>query len=172
MIEKTFVEKIKSNPRPVVVNLWAPWCGPCRMVKPILENLAREYSGQVDLWQINADECQGLLRELGVYGIPTLIVFRDGREVSRLVGAKSANNLKTLFESIAKGEALVPTGLSLADRLLRLGLGFAIAAVGWSYGASWLAIALGALVSFSAIYDRCPIWRAISAQLKKLAGGA
>ncbi|HEY3311374.1 MAG TPA: thioredoxin [Anaerolineales bacterium] len=172
MNEKTFFEEIAINPRPVVVDLWAPWCGPCRMVKPILENLAREYSGRVDLWQINADENQALLRELGVYAIPTLIVFRDGREVSRQVGAKPANTLKTLFETISTGDIHVPAGLSYTARFLRLGLGLAVASVGWSFGAGWLVIALGALISFSAISDRCPIWRAVTAQLKKMAGGA
>ena len=80
MDSQAFFEKLKQNPRPVVVDLWAPWCGPCKMVKPILEKLAQEYTGRVDLWQINADDNQDLLRELKVYGIPTLIVYRDGKE--------------------------------------------------------------------------------------------
>ena len=93
MNSKEFFEKLKQNPNPVVVDLWAPWCGPCKMVKPILEKLALEYNGRVDLWQINADDNQDLLRELKVYGIPTLIVYRDGKETLRQVGAKPAGIL-------------------------------------------------------------------------------
>jgi thioredoxin 1 len=88
MDSQAFFEKLKQNPRPVIVDLWAPWCGPCKLVKPILEKLAQEYAGRVDLWQINADENQELLQQLKVYGIPTLIVYRAGKETLRQVGAK------------------------------------------------------------------------------------
>ena len=89
MDSQAFFEKLKQNPRPVVVDLWAPWCGPCKMIKPILEKLAKEYEGRVDLWQINADDNQNLLRELKVYSIPTLIVYHDGKEISSPGGRKA-----------------------------------------------------------------------------------
>lgn len=168
MNSQAFFEKLKQNPRPVVVDLWAPWCGPCKMVKPILEKLAQEYTGRVDLWQINADDNQDLLHELKVYGIPTLIVYRDGKETSRQVGAKSASALRNLFETLATGKEPALASLSTWDRFIRMGAGIAVAAIGWATHASWLLILFGGILMFSAIYDRCPIWRALTGQFKKL----
>jgi thioredoxin len=172
MNTETFYEKLCQNPRPVVVDLWAPWCGPCKMVKPILEKLADEYRGRVDLWQINADENQELLQQLKVYGIPTLIVFRDGKETLRQVGAKPASALKTLFETLATGGDPVPAGLSSAERFIRFGAGIAVAGIGWATNLNWFLLILGGVLMFSAVYDRCPIWRTLTAQFKKLTGQA
>jgi thioredoxin len=169
---QTFIEKLKQNPRPVVVDLWAPWCGPCKMVKPSLEKLALEYSGRVDLWQINADENQDLLRQLKVYGIPTLIVYRDGKETLRKVGAKSAGELKKLFEALATGIVPAAAGQSSLVRLVRLGAGLTVVWIGWSTPTNWLLLILGAGLMFSAVYDRCPIWRALTNQFKKITGQA
>jgi thioredoxin len=170
MNSQTFFEKLKQNPHPVVVDLWAPWCGPCKMVKPILEKLAQEYNGRVDLWQINADDNQDLLQELKVYGIPTLIFYRDGKETLRQVGAKSASALRNLFETLATGEEPTLVGLSSMDRFIRMGAGMAVAAIGWATHANWILFLLGGVLMFSAIYDRCPIWRTLTSQFKKLTG--
>ncbi len=171
MTPETFFEKLKQNPRPVVVDLWAPWCGPCKMVKPILEKLAEEYAGRVDLWQINADENQELLQHLKVYGIPTLIVYRNGQEVQRQVGAKPAATLKTLFDALATGVEPAPAGPSSGDRLIRFGAGIVVAGIGWAAGSiNWFLLVLGGILMFSAIYDRCPIWRALTGQIKKMTG--
>jgi thioredoxin len=172
MDTQAFFEKLKQNPRPVVVDLWAPWCGPCKMVKPILENLAQEYAGRVDLWQINADDNQDLLRELKVYGIPTLIIYRGGEETLRYVGAKPASTLKMLFETLAAGGAPMPSGLSNWERFIRFGAGMVVAGVGWVTQANWIFLILGGVLMFSAVYDRCPIWRALTGQFKKLTGKA
>jgi thioredoxin len=172
MNSQAFFEKLKQNPRPVVVDLWAPWCGPCKMVKPILEKLAQEYAGRVDLWQINADDNQDLLRELKVYGIPTLIVYRDGKETLRQVGAKPASALKTLFETLSTGGVPTSAGPSSMDRFIRMGAGLAVAAIGWVNHANWILLIIGGVLMFSAIYDRCPIWRALTGQFKKITGKA
>src|SRR5512140_2589016 len=116
MNSQAFLEKLQQNPRPVVVDFWAPWCGPCRSIKPGLEKLAQEYQGRVDLWQLNADENQDLLNGLKVYGIPTLIIYRDSREVMRQVGAKPAGELKKMFENLAAGTNPAPAAMSNAVR--------------------------------------------------------
>ena len=138
------------------------------MVKPILEKLAQKYSGQVDLWQINADENQELLQELKIYGIPTLIVYREGKETIRQVGAKPAKALEELFVALATGIEPVAPGLSGMTRFFRMSAGLAVAAIGWSMQANWFLLLLGGILAFSAVYDRCHIWRAITGQFKKL----
>jgi thioredoxin 1 len=168
MDSHTFFEKLKQSSNPVVVDFWAPWCGPCRMVKPTLEKLAQEYDGRVDFWEINADESQDLLRTLKVYGIPTLIAYENGSEKVRYVGAKPANVLKSLFESLSTGIAPQPNQLSTRDRVLRLILGTTILGMGWNLHYNWLLLIIGGALMFSAIYDRCPIWKALTSQFKKV----
>jgi len=165
---QTFFEKIKQNPRPVVVDLWAPWCGPCRAVKPTVEKLASEYEGRVDVWQVNADESQDLLRTLKVYGIPTILGYQDGQEVVRYVGVKSKNEMQILFESLSTGQVPTPAGLSSWDRLLRLVAGTFVLILVWTNQLHWSILVAGGILLFSAVYDRCPIWKAITTQIKKL----
>lgn len=74
-------------PGPVVLDCWAPWCGPCRMVAPILDQLAKEFSGKVKFAKLNTDENQATARQFGIQSIPTLLFFKSGVLVNRLVGA-------------------------------------------------------------------------------------
>ncbi|CAN5819889.1 thioredoxin TrxC [soil metagenome] len=78
----------------VLVDLWAPWCGPCRVVGPILEDLSREYAGRLKVVKVNVDENPGLARQFKAMSIPTLVVLRDGRVVDRIVGALPKADLK------------------------------------------------------------------------------
>jgi thioredoxin 2 len=84
--EATFAVETKASPT-IVVDLWAPWCGPCRIVSPILEELARDYAGRLKVVKVNVDENQGLAVRYNAMSIPTMVVLRDGEVVDRIVGA-------------------------------------------------------------------------------------
>ena len=172
METKTFFEKLQQSPLPVVVDLWAPWCGPCKAVKPTLEKLAQEYQGRVTLWEINADENADLLRELHVYGIPTLIVYNKGKETLRYVGAKPASALRAMFETLSTGGIPTQSILTNGQRALRFGTGLVIAGIGTMVSNSWILYSLGAVVVFTAVYDRCPIWKAVTGYFKQLSNKA
>ncbi len=94
-----------ESPVPVLVDLWAPWCGPCRVVSPVLEALATELAGRIKLVKVNVDEAQATGTRFEVRGIPTLIAMRDGHEVARQVGAAPADRLRSWIET-SFGEAL------------------------------------------------------------------
>ncbi len=84
--ESTFEVEVRAYPT-VVIDLWAPWCGPCRFVSPILDELAHEYAGRLKVVKVNVDDNQGLARRFDAMSIPTLVVLRDGAVVDRVVGA-------------------------------------------------------------------------------------
>lgn len=138
------------------------------MVKPTVEKLASEYKGRVDVWQINADESHELLRTLKVYSIPTLLGYRAGHEVVRYVGVKPKSEMDSLFESLSTGQVPKPAGLSNWDRLLRLATGSFLLLLAWTNQLHWSIMGIGGILLFSAVYDRCPIWKAITSQIKKL----
>jgi len=93
-----FKELVNGN-KPLMVDFWAEWCGPCRMVGPIVEELAQEYAGQVVVGKVNVDENDDLAGEFGIRSIPTMLFFKNGEVVDKHVGAAS----KSIIESKLKG---------------------------------------------------------------------
>lgn len=96
--DDAFEQDVLKAKLPVVVDFWAPWCGPCRMVAPILDKLAGEYSGKVVIAKVNTDENPKWAGQYGVQGIPTMMFFSDGNLIHRQVGALPEPMLKDLFD--------------------------------------------------------------------------
>jgi thioredoxin 2 len=93
--DDTFAKVVEEATIPVLVDIWAPWCGPCRMVSPALEQLATENAGTLKLVKVNADIAPALSRRFEVQSIPTLLIMRDGQVVARQIGAAPVDRLRT-----------------------------------------------------------------------------
>ena len=88
-----FQTTVETGATPVLVDFWAPWCGPCRVIAPILEEVAKEFEGKVRVAKVNVDDSPDIASRFGVRGIPTLILFKDGVEKKRIVGARPEHAL-------------------------------------------------------------------------------
>lgn len=170
MNDQTILTQIKQAPRPLVVDVWAPWCAPCRAMSPALDKLKAEYQGKVDVLKVNSDQHPDLVRQWNVQGIPTLLIFRGGDVQGRLVGMQPQPALKEFFDYALTGEGELKPHITPIERTLRLLSGLALLAYGLLSSGSWLLIGLGAVIAFSAVHDRCPIWQAVAPRLKNLVG--
>jgi thioredoxin 1 len=160
-----FQQRISSSEKPIVVDFWATWCGPCMMTKPILDKLGKEYSEKVEFLPINADDSREILEQFRVFGIPTVITIRNGKEVGRVTGAQNEAGYRMMFEALAEGKE-VKAPLTTFDRMLRLGAGGLFIMIGISTS-NWLIAGIGGILAFMGIYDRCPIWQAVTGLFRK-----
>jgi thioredoxin len=101
LTQDNFAQQVLQSPAPVLVDFWAEWCGPCKMISPLLDELADEYDGKVKIGKVNVDEQQSLAAEYGVRAIPTLLVFNKGQVAEQMVGARSKRDFKASLDRVA-----------------------------------------------------------------------
>lgn len=101
--EATFETDVLKADKPVLVDFWAPWCGPCRMVGPIVEAIAARYADKIGVGKINVDEQPALATKYGIRSIPTLMVFKDGEVAERTMGAQPESALASMIDKVLGG---------------------------------------------------------------------
>ncbi len=99
--DATFAEEVERSPIPVVLDLWAPWCGPCRMIAPVLDQLASEMAGRVRFAKLNVDENPLTASRFNVRSLPTLLILRAGKEVDRIVGVHPRGEIERWLQRVA-----------------------------------------------------------------------
>ena len=99
--DSNFEQEVLKSATPVVVDFWAEWCGPCKMIAPMLEELAGEYAGKVKIGKVNTDHSQQLAVQYRINSIPTLLFFKAGQVVDQVIGLKSKKELKVKFDAVA-----------------------------------------------------------------------
>ena len=99
LTDATFTEEVKGSDEPVLVDFWAEWCGPCKMIAPVLEELAGDYAGKLRVAKLNVDDAPDTARQYQVMSIPTLILFKDGEPAKRVVGARGKGQLVEELEA-------------------------------------------------------------------------
>ena len=100
LTDETFEEEVLKSNIPVLVDYWAPWCEPCKMIAPILDSLTTEYAGKLKISKVNIDDNQKIPQKYGVRGIPTLMIFKNGNVEATKVGALSNSQLTAVIDSI------------------------------------------------------------------------
>jgi thioredoxin 1 len=101
LTQDNFEKEVLQSATPVLVDFWAEWCGPCKMIAPLLDELADEYDGKVKIGKVNIDEQQTLATKYGIRAIPTLLLINKGQVTEQLVGAKSKRDLKASLDRVA-----------------------------------------------------------------------
>ena len=101
LTQDNFQKEVLASTQPVLVDFWAEWCGPCKMLAPILDELAGEYDGRVRIGKVNIDDHQQLAAQFGIQSIPTLLLFNKGQVTEQIVGLRSKKELKSRFDQVA-----------------------------------------------------------------------
>ena len=99
LTEESFEQEVLKADIPVLVDFWAEWCGPCKMLAPVIEELAKEYSGQIKVGKVNVDENSAIAEKYGIRGIPTIIIFHGGEVEEQMVGVQPKDVLKKKLDS-------------------------------------------------------------------------
>lgn len=100
LTKSNFEQEVMLSDIPVVVDFWASWCGPCRMVSPIIDSLAEEYAGKIKVCKVNVDSESALASEFAVVSIPTVLIFKNGKVAERSVGAKSFDDFCDMIDAV------------------------------------------------------------------------
>ena len=100
LTDATFEDEVKNSATPMIVDFWAPWCGPCRMVGPVIDQIAEEHSDKVSIGKLNVDENPGTAGKYGIMSIPTIILFKDGEPAKKVIGARSKSDFEREFELV------------------------------------------------------------------------
>jgi thioredoxin 1 len=101
LTKDNFPQEVLQSATPVLVDFWAEWCGPCKAIAPVLDELADEYQGRVRIGKVNIDEYQELAAQFGIRAIPTLLLFKQGQVAEQIVGLRSKRDLKASFDKVA-----------------------------------------------------------------------
>lgn len=100
LTDETFDQDVVQSPQPVLVDFWAPWCGPCRMLAPVVEEIAKEYTGKIKVAKMNTDDHPNAASRYKISAIPTLLFFKGGKVVEQLVGVHSKAEIKKTLDSL------------------------------------------------------------------------
>jgi thioredoxin 1 len=101
LTQENFDKEVLQSATPVLVDFWAEWCGPCKMLGPILDELAGEYEGKIKIGKVNVEDAQDLAARYGIQSIPTLLLFSQGQVIEQVMGLKSKKDLKSRFDRVA-----------------------------------------------------------------------
>jgi thioredoxin 1 len=101
--DANFDQEVLKSSQPVLVDFWAPWCGPCKMIAPIVSELSTEYAGKLKVGKLNTDDNQGVAARYGVMSIPTVMIFKNGEMVARIVGAQPKQAFTGKIDSVLAG---------------------------------------------------------------------